>query len=500
MFSEAISRYTTAFTTNGAISNKSPDKLDMTSGRLGILFKFVRGISDENLETLLNSSLSEHVIDTFILVFNTRDCRGGKGERSIGRKALCLLAETHPEQLIKVIDLLPEFGRYDDLLQFLLPTSNSCLKDKVLDIIKTQLLNDMDLMNKGESVSLLAKWLPTEGSSIDKKFNLVKTICKHLQISSKKYRTVYITPLRAYINIVERLMCTRKWDEIDYSKVPSNAMKRLKKAFEKNSPCLFAKWKQSLEEGKTEVKGKQLYPHELINEIRLKHTCDVVCEAQWKVIKNNVKELGTFSNALSIIDVSGSMQSGARNALPIDVAISLGMLISELCVGEFNNKFITFSTNPEFIDLGRNTSLFNRFKTISRSNWGMTTDFSKVFQLILNTATLNKLKQEDMPSKLYVISDMQFNIADGNKQTNFDHIDDMYKTHGYTRPQIVFWNVNGSIQDFPVTTDDNGTAMVSGFSPSILKIVMNKTQFNSDTILRDVIDDERYNEIKLRLS
>jgi hypothetical protein len=106
------------------------------------------------------------------------------------------------------------------------------------------------------------------------------------------------------------------------------------------------------------------------------------------------------------------------------------------------------------------------------------------------------LKESEMPDRLFIISDMQFNHIGGVISTNFQEIEKKYAGSGYKRPNIVFWNVNGESTDFPVTVDDNGTCMISGASPSILKSIIRTKELNSISILREVIDDKRYEPVK----
>ena len=151
-------------------------------------------------------------------------------------------------------------------------------------------------------------------------------LCGKMKISKKIYRTVFTSPLRKYIDIVERYMCNKEWSEIDFNKVPSCAMLRLKKAFEQNTPDTFLDWKVKLDKGEAKVNAKQLFPHEII--VKLKHGTDTVLEAQWKVLEEEAKKLGTLSDTLCVVDTSGSMttwgfhdkETKKPNFTPHDVA------------------------------------------------------------------------------------------------------------------------------------------------------------------------------------
>jgi hypothetical protein len=207
-------------------------------------------------------------------------------------------------------------------------------------------------------------------------------------------------------------------------------------------------------------------------------------------MEENMRGLGKIGKTLALCDVSGSMQG-----IPMSISISLGILISSCCeVEEYKDKIITFSGEPEFHKVEGN-NLLEKIKNMTRAKWGMNTDFNKVFKLILDVAKRNSLQQEQMPERLIVISDMQFDSAQSNCKTNFQYIDDMYKTAGYKRPQLVFWNVNGNGREVPVTADMKDTCLLSGFSPNILKSVLECKTMSPVEIMLNTILSERYNLI-----
>jgi hypothetical protein len=495
MLSSAFEKAMTSVNTwNGATSLSTPDVSGKTDGRLSLFFKTTRGILDLNLYQYLKKSSNEDLIDTFILSFQTRDPRGGKGERTIGRKMFQWLFENYPEKFRKVYQLIPEYGRWDDLITLFENKSNEKIQKDILKFFAFQLRKDRENMLKGSPISICAKWSPSEGDSDDKKYKIVDKLCEELNISKKEYRKDYLSPLRAYLKIVETFMCSNKWDEIEYSKVPSCAMKKLKKAFEKHSPELFTTWKNSLSKGEVKVNAKVLHPHELVREIRIKGYADEVTEGQWKVLEKEVEKLGVLEDSVVVVDTSGSMES--PNYLPLDIAVAMGLIISKFVKGPFQHNVITFNTNPEFIKINDGT-LYERFAQIRNIPWGGNTNLHATFELILNRAKHYELTDRDLPKRLFIISDMQFNsINQCGHLTNFQAIDKMYKDCGYTRPQIVFWNVNGESTDFPVSIGDNNTCLVSGASPVILDAIIKTKNFNSYDVLRTALDSERYKQIR----
>lgn len=499
-FAIAMNAITTTW--NGALSLSTPDCTGKTDGRLSVFYKAVRGMDKDTLNKYMEKAYQESKVDAFLLAFNTRDCRGGKGERTLGRLAFVWLFLNHPDEFRKIMHLIPVYGRWDDMFQFF-PNVSVDEHDIVLDryvnlqedcvkIMSEQLKSDYKNMLDGKPCSLCSKWAPTEKDSMDKMFGTYGTLARIMKISPRTLRKTYLTPLRSYIKVVEKFMCNNEWDKIEYSKVPSQAMRRLKKSFAKRDEHRFEEWKNALSSGATKVCGKQLHPHELIKEVRRTKTSDEVCEAQWKVLEEEVMKMGSLTDCLIIVDTSSSMHE--PNFLPFDVATAMGILVSGSIVnGPFKHMVITFNTVPKFIEI-KNGSLLERWKQVTGIEWGGTTNFQSVFAMILMAAKQANLSPENMPKKVITVSDMQFNQA-GNL-TNIQAIDEQYKNSGYKRPDLIFWNVNGESSDFPISVGDHGTALISGFSPEILRSVITGTEFSPISVLRATLDTDRLKPIK----
>lgn len=493
-FAVAMQSFLSKVTTwNGAPTLSSPDVNDSApcKGRLSLLFHGVRGLDKVTLHNYLEMSAKESLIDTVILIFNLRDCRGGKGERALGRESLLWLQDNHPSTFQKVFTLLPEYGRWDDITYLY---DNGGKSKDLLKFYGNQLIDDRKNMMDGKSCSLAPKWSPTEKPKLKKLFASLATT---MGISPKQLRTEYNTPLRSYLKVVEKYMCTGKWNEIDYNKVPSCAMNKLKKAFERHDPERYGQWREALKLGDkkiAKVNAKQLYPHELIEQI-IDGSRDTLISAQWNVLLEETKKKGKLSDALVIADTSGSMFG-----LPITVAIGLGIMIADMNEGVFHNHIINFDASPTFTVLG-DYDIFSKVHTLQRMPWGGNTDLNKVFNLILNKARDHKLSQEDMPKKLFILSDMQFDNATGNSsKTSFELIDEMYKNSGYIRPQIIFWNLSGKIKDFPVTAREDGTLLVSGFNTEILKNILDLGTFTPECLLNNLVNSERYQPVRKLLT
>lgn len=508
-----------ARTSNNAVSYNSPDVSGVHTGRISLFFKGVRGLNVPRLYQYLSKSVQESLIDTFLLVFNLRDCRGGKGERELGRRALVWLFVHYPVEFGNVLHLLPEYGRWDDLLEFfpgVINVSNLLneyrgsnfdekhieeiikLQHRAVKIMADQLLADQKSMFEGKPCSICAKWSPTEGDNLDKQHNVFSTLAKVMRVKKKVLRTKFNTPLRRYINVIEQYMCGNEWDKIDYSKVPGQAMRRLKNVFLRHDSERFSEWTRKLQRGEVKVNANTVFPHELVREIRVNNKASTVTEAQWNVLIEQVRKYGSLKDCVAVVDTSSSMQ--CPDYIPLDVAVSMGLIISDVVTGPFHGHLLTFNYEPAF-EVIPDGKLYTRWLKVKQMKWGGSTNIQATFDLILNRGLECKLTDADMPKRLFIISDMQFNQVEmtGGHRTNMEEINRKYKESGFTRPQIVFWNVNGESTDFPVTVRQNGTVLISGFSPSVLKAILNGKCFNSIDIMRSAIDDKRYDNIRTAL-
>lgn len=470
----------------------TPDPSGENSGRLALFFKGVRGLSQEQLHVYLSEAFRECPRDAYILAFQLRDCRGGKGERELGRQALAWLAKDKA-RFSTIVHYIPEYGRWDDCVALACnDTVPLVIQKELIDLLCRRLQKDHECMLRGEPCSLAAKWAPSANSAWDRKHKVVARMCAALSINADAYRRNLLTPLRAYLKIVERYMCAGNWGDIQYSKVPSCALKRLKKAFARHDKERWEAWKAALTTGTVKANAGQLFPHELVKEVLNDNYDADVTEAQWRVLVNNVKRCDSLSSCLAIVDVSGSMNTG-KTVTPMHVALALGLMIAELASGSFHNRVITFHAQPELYTI-QGTTLKDRIASLGNAPWGMNTNFLAVFQLLLTTAQMYQTPPECMPKTLYVLSDMQFDAA-GGASTNYQTVRQMYATAGYPVPNIVFWNLNGASSDFPCTADDNGTVLISGFSTAILDSMLTKGRINPLTIMQSVINSARYAKI-----
>lgn len=493
----------TAYTEKGALSYQSTldNVLDFFS-KSGAL----RGKSEDYLNYFMKAFAQNKTLSNKAL-FYSRDIRSGQGERENFKVVLKWLANNHPEEFKPNLKLIPFFGRWDDLYVFV----GTPLENAAFEVMKEQFDKDVALLSENRSaerpgsfgpkpVSLLGKWLKSENTSSKESQKLGKLTRCYFKLTSSAYRQTLVK-LRKNIEIVERLMTSGNWNEINYEHVPSKAMKNYINAFKKHDEQRYNDYIKSVENGKSKIHSATLYPYEIVKEF-IAH-CDDDNEPEnskelnemWKHLPNYF-DCENPGNVMCVVDVSGSMYNihHGCNIIPIEVAISLGLYIAERNTGPFKNYFLTFSSHPELVKIQGN-NLYEKIKFMRNSNWGGCTNIIKTFQLILNTGIKNHLKQEEMPEKLFIISDMQFDAADKNvNKTTYETINDMFKENGYKKPELVFWNVNAK-SDSPITKDENGTYLVSGMSPTILKNALNAKQMTALDLMLEVLNGDRYKSI-----
>ena len=401
-----------------------------------------------------------------------RDVRGGSGERKVFRDILTHLETIDVDAAKALLHKIPELGRWDDLFSF---------KTTELKVAAYTLLANAIKDGNG----LAAKWTPRKGP-------IAVEFRKFLGWSPKFYRKTLVS----LTSVVETQMCANDWDNINFNNVPSVASSRYKKAFNRHTPK-FAEYVESLIKGDTSVKVNTgaVYPYDILKGIGgygYKAETDHII-AQWNALPNFVGD----ANILPLVDVSGSMTcpAGGANSKStttcMDVAVSLGLYLSDKNIGKFKGTFITFSESPELITLQGN--IIEKATQIVNSKWGMSTNLHAAFDLILDMAVKLDIPQSEMPEILLILSDMQFNSCIRFDDTAMKMIERGYNTAGYIAPQIVFWNINAS-DNVPVSSDKSGAALVSGFSPAIVKAVLaaDMSDFTPYAIMMSTINNPRY--------
>ena len=328
----------------------------------------------------------------------------------------------------------------------------------------------------GSQLSLAGKWAPTEGSHFDEKplrfaHRIADLLFPGQPRPLKRYRQL-LSCLRQQLQVVERLACERQWEQIQFERVPSKCHLLLKKAFMRHQEARYKQYLEDVKAGKKEVKSTGLQPHELTSKYRVGGAQDETTEVQWKALVRGVRNAGGLAGAIAVVDVSGSMTSGSGSVAPIDPAIALGLLVSEVSTGPFAHRVLTFSAKPQWHVIQRG-SLHEQVTRLQKADWGGNTDLQATFDLILTLAVQHRVSPSALPSTLFILSDMEFDSACGAfNVSNFEVVQTKYALAGYPMPKVVFWNLSGSTGGAPVRMGDAGVALLSGFSGELLKVVM----------------------------
>lgn len=455
----------TTQTWNGAISNSTT-----LSATLDFFSSVLRGNFNKtvHLWQLVRRELKDNEGLARRLLFQLRDARGGKGERDAFRSLLTFEATNNPAFLAGHVALIPEYGRWDDVLCLL----NTPLRDDVIALIKATLINDLEQAKKGDGTSLLAKWLPSENAGKESA-KLARSIAQALDLNPSEYRRIMST-LRGYIGIVERKMSANEWQAINYEKVSSRAMFVYKKAFAKRDNARYVAYLAQVKSGTKKINAGRLDPHEILGKYGdLAEggyaTEDATLEALWSALPG----LPEGKTAIvPMIDVSGSMDSKCPAGVSaVTVALALGIYLAQRNRGAWAGHWFSFSSRATLHRFNVNDSLLDIVQGINRSDWQMNTNFQAMFETVLQWYDEGKITKDDIPNAFVVFSDMQFDVADRNAKTNLQAVRTKFAKRGLVVPTLVFWQVTGT-SDFPAVRDDIGAILLSGFNTSMLKGIM----------------------------
>lgn len=466
-------------TENGALT------LDSSSNDcVDLFFKVgaMRGQAKDRLENMFRKALNENPEVAVRTLLWARDVRGGAGERQVFRTLLSFLEKKYPEYLDQIFEYIPFYGRWDDLLVF-----NT-------EKYRTQAYA-MFAYALRDGHGLAAKWAPREKSKNKKIANELR---QFMGLDWKQYRKLLVENT----NVVETLMCQKQWDSINFSHVPSLAASRYNKAFWKNAKDSYEAYVAALtkKDPSVKVNASAVYPYDVLKPLtgsigwsyRYKSSNITQTEkdfivAQWDALPNFLTEGKTIFPMIDLSGSMGSMVSG--NITCMDVAISLGLYVADKQTGPFSGMALTFNTNPNIMKLSGN--IIQKFESLNFSDWGGSTNIEAAFDKILAVAKSKNVKREDIPQYLVIISDMEFNYC--ARGTNFESAKKKFNDAGYELPNVVFWNVQSRNDQSPVRFDEDGTALVSGFSTDVFKSILAGDGLDPKSIMLRTVMDERYN-------
>ncbi|KAL0344940.1 UNVERIFIED_CONTAM: hypothetical protein Sradi_4325300 [Sesamum radiatum] len=535
--------------TRGLTENLSPTFFTTGNPCLDFFFHVVPDTPPETLIYRLELAWSHDPLKALKLVCNLRGVRGtGKSDKEGYYTAALWLHKHHPKTLAGNLDSLANFGgnvaerggkgkgggvernekkekteqkssREEKKIarakrvveRFNRDPDFKFLHDRVSDLFAQCLKSDLKLLNSGDvyKISLAAKWCPSLDSSFDKMTLLCETIARKMfpreeypeyeGIEDAHYayrvrdrlRKQVLVPLRKSLELPEVFIGANKWGSIPYSRVASVAMKFYKDKFLKHDKERFEEYLAKVKSGKAKIAAGALLPHEIIASL---DDADggQVAELQWKRMVDDMSRKGKLNNCLAVSDVSGSM-----SGIPMNVAIALGMLVSELCEEPWKGKIITFSSDPQLHAI-EGDSLREKSEFVRCMDWGMSTNFQKVFDVILEVAVKGNLPTDRMIKRLFVFSDMEFDQASEVPwETDYQAIVRKFTEKGYGDciPEIVFWNLRDS-RATPVPGNQPGVALVSGFSKNLMTLFLEEGGIlNPEAVMDIAISGEEYQKL-----
>lgn len=473
--------YNTSVTENGAVGYRTSGKALLD---LNFAVSSFRNTAPEKIVKAFVKAYYEDPQLALRWLFYAGDVRQGLGERRLFKVIMHYLAQSQTELARALLPLIPEYTRWDIVVALL----ESPLADAAVELIQHQLQKDSANREKGLSVSLCAKWLPSENASAAHTKQLARMLAKRLSLTSRQYRQM-LSAYRQYLDIVEVKMSGKRWADIRYEAVPSRANLLYNNAFLRNDEERRRGFLAAVKKGETTIHAEVLYPHDIVHSYidmekkpgwwYLKPVDDAL-EALWKALPDYVQGAG---NTLCVADGSGSMWVKVGNTAVscLEVADALAIYFSEHCTGQFRDTYITFSQNPQFVDLSKGETLVDKIRIAMSHNEVANTNIEAVFDLILDTAVKYHMPQKELPANLLILSDMEFDTATrvyaggsvvSPDEKMFQAIAKRYAAHGYSLPRLVFWNICSRTKTIPVSQNALGVALVSGFSPTILKMVL----------------------------
>lgn len=430
---------------------------------------------------------------------------GGQGERRFFRVCYSWLCKEYPDIAIKNLELIPEYGRWDDLYCALgTPTEAAAIS-----FIEKQLKNDLtSLKNENEGVSLLGKWLKSENTSSKESKAIARKLRTALNMTARDYRKV-LSALRERINIVERLMSENRWDEIEFEKVPSKAGLVYRNAFAHND-LTKERYAEFINSKEIKVKAATLYPYEIVDKV----TSNISYSWNWRNQHINLSDIeratlnkywenqidyleGKPCKSLCVVDTSGSMTCGKPQ--PIDVAISLGMYCAERIDEPFKNYFISFSRTPKFIEV-EGIDFCDKVRRIYEQNLCENTDLGAVFNLLLKTISAKGVSKDDIPEQIIVISDMEIDCGscwndDEERTYEMQKIRNKWAEAGYKMPKLVYWNVCARHDLILDDANNPDVTFVSGCNPVTFKAVL--TGKSGIDLMLSTLNVSRYDSVKI---
>lgn len=489
-------------TENGGLAHKTTNDALYDLFAQGAAY---RTRSEEDCVFLFVKAFEENPTYAMKCLFYLRDILEGQGERRYFRTVIKWLADHKPYAIARNLRYVPEFGRWDDLYAFV----GTHVEKEMWEFVRDQFTLDM----RSKTPSLLGKWLKSENTSSAESRSLGTKTRKALGLTSAQYRKS-LSKLRARINVLERLMSENRWDEIEFDKIPSKAGVVYRNAFarhdvERMKNKAVQSYADFAKDKTTKVNAKALYPYEVVakaynltrgsgwygrtRDVDLNDTERLMINKYWDNLAEYISKLNM--NALCVVDTSGSMW-GTQASAPINIAISLGMIAADKARGPFHGQYISFSSRPQLIKV-EGVDFVDKVRRIYETNLCENTNLEATFDMLLNVAIRNHVKQSDLPKSIIVISDMQIDSqygwghhsdAKAQTRTMMENMRRKWKRAGYNLPKMVYWCVDSRRDTF--LDDGPDVTYVSGSSAVLFEQIARGV--TAQDLMYEKLDSKRY--------
>jgi hypothetical protein len=466
-----------------------------------------------------------------VLMFELRNCRGGKGYRNIFIQMWNTIYEYYPKQMDSFISFIPHYGTWRDI-NTLIITGTEQLRLRLYDFIVDGLRKDITILNNGSTneLSFAAKWCPKEGSAADKKCNASRHIAQRLYpelyaenftMALRKYRQE-VSRLNKALHTTEVLMCNKQFSKINFNEVPKKALIKYNHAFlnvsimdetetrhpddEDRKECRihYEQYLNGFNRVKNEIKNKP-YNTLLLNEI-----IDRI-----QIISNDVEitELESiwnlYMNSHNYTLSRGMLFTTVQDEHNISTSLALA-IASQQTVPAYKNRCITCAKEAAFIEIPTNGSLLDKIKYITKNIIPNDSfELESTMRLILTQARIYRLSPENIPKWCLFISS-KYNESFHINTILLEQLTSEYEKTGieicgkpYTIPEIIVWNISNNNKQYPVVHYELGYKLIHGFSQVLFKEVIydiSKVQSITPwTNLKFILDDYEYEPLRVAI-
>lgn len=529
-FVQAMNASDTKIGVNGAATYTEEGVGDR---RVTLFTMLNRGLEEEYIKENIYKCIEQNdpavLHDLWVMAFQTRDVRGGKGERQLFYQMFQALHQMDSERATRMVPLIPTYGCWRDLWEIgkRIPE----LEATILQHTQEVYIRNMDCVRKGEPIDLLGKWLPREKSKTYPGWAQKIATCVYYNVASLNTRMRFYrlncSEMNRALKTVEVNMCGKTWAAIEPEAVPGRCLKIHDAAFlnvrtkdhntirypndgdRMTCRAHFQDFTKGLQEGTKKAHGANVVlPHELVVKLetdRLTSEQEIILQAQWDSVKEETIQAGGLGKTVAMCDFSGSM-----SGIPLEISKALGILISECTHPAFRDYIMTFDSTPHWHSFKGKKTLKEKVESLTNCGIGLSTDFYKACKCIISRMVQHNVPVGEEPDDLLVITDMGFDAAATTNsssstqsawETQLTRIRREFQSAGgWKPPRIVIWNVRAAFKDFHATADQEGVVQISGWSPSILKALQKGVQVQTPYEgMRSVLDDERYDLVRLQL-